>query len=117
MMNIRGMYLRPGNLYKDFEVIKIQRIIQNGTPVEKAEQTGMIIRGCLCESTPEEKLRWNQLQHPITHSITQAGSPKAQSGWVVKRNGKAYQIQGVDSCGDLGVATIYYVEERSDTIG
>ena len=75
MINARGMYLRPGNLFKDFQVIRVEEEISGGKKVPKSEHTNILIRGCLEEATPEEKLRWDQPQHPVTHSIVQAGEP------------------------------------------
>lgn len=115
MINTRGMYLRPGNLFKDFEIIMVEAGIKNGTPIEEQRVTGQLIRGCLEEAGPDDKIRWDQPQHPVTHSIVQTGSPQASPGWILRRFGKNYHIHGIDSCGDLGIACIYYVEERSDS--
>ena len=115
MINARGMYLRPGNLFKDFEVVAVESVLKNGKPIEAPRLTGKTLRGCLESATPEEKQRWDQPQHPITHSIVQAGSPQALAGWVLRRAGKTYRVNGVDPIGDLGIVTIYYVEERSDS--
>lgn len=114
MINAKMMYLRPGNLFQDFYVVRVEPGLLKGQPVENRIPEGTVVSGCIEEATPEEKIRWEQPQHPITHSIVQAGSPKAKAGWILEKRGKAYRIQGVDSCGDLGIATIYYVEERGD---
>ena len=115
MINARGMYLRPGNLFKDFQVIRVEEEISGGKKVPKSEHTNILIRGCLEEATPDEKLRWDQPQHPVTHSIVQAGEPKAKPGWILQKLGVSYRINGVDTCSDLGVAAVYYVEERRDS--
>lgn len=115
MMNARGMYLRPGNLFKDFEILSVDNSIKNGTPVENTVYTGQVLKGCLEAASPDDKVRWDQPQHPVTHSIVHPGSPRANPGWVLQRDGKTYRINGIDSCGGLGIATIYYVEERGDT--
>lgn len=114
MINARGMYLRPGNLFKDFQIVRVETRIHNGTPVGQSEITGEILRGCLAVATPEEKMRWDQPQHPVTHSIVQRGKPTAERGWNLLREGKIYQIHGINPCSDLGIATVYYVEERGD---
>lgn len=115
MMIVNGMYLRPGNLFKDFEIVEVKREIVKGTPVENKKLTGKVIKGCLEDASPDDKVRWDQPQHPITHSIVQKGSPVAEPGWILRRAGKIYRINGIDPCSDLGIATIYYVEERSDS--
>ena len=115
MINARGMYLRPGNLFKDFQVVKVEEEIQGGKKIQRSELTNILVRGCLEEASPDEKLRWDQPQHPVTHSIVQAGEPKAKPGWILKKQGAPYRINGVDRCGDLGIVAVYYVEERRDS--
>ncbi len=114
MIHARMMYLRPGNLFKEFQIVKVETGILNGVPKEMPVLTGDMVFGCLEEAKPEEKVRWGEPQHPITHSIVQAGFPKAEPGWFLKREEAAYRIHGIDTCGNLGIATIYYVEERRD---
>ena len=115
MINARGMYLRPGNLFKDFQVVRVEEGTRNGKKIATSEWTDSLIRGCLEEASPEEKQRWDQPQHPVTHSIVQAGPPQAKPGWILQRQGASYRINGVDIVGDLGISTIYYVEERRDS--
>lgn len=110
------MYLRPGNLFKDFFVEKKgaslstrgrARSEYDGTTAER-------IKAVLAEAKPQEKERWRQLQHPISHTITQKGSPQAEAEDRLTLGDRIFFIQGVDEPGALGLWTIYYVEERYD---
>lgn len=110
------MYLRPGNLYKDFIIEKKGADISSrGRATRKYDgEAGEQIRGVLAEAKPEEKERWLQLQHPITHTIVQRGTPRAAAEDRLVFGGRVFFIQGVDEPGALGLWTIYYAEERFD---
>ena len=109
-------YLRPGNLLKDFFVT---------APVETRDAKGRTktayrtdetrpIKAVLALATPAEKARWEQIQHPITHTIVSNGRALAKEGEMLTHNERKFYIQGVDEPGELGLAAIYYVEERYD---
>ena len=57
MINARFMYLRPGNLFKDFVVeSNTQVVTASGRVVNDPKGDGSkIIRGCLAESTKEQR--------------------------------------------------------------
>lgn len=109
-------YLRPGNLSKDFFVG-----IRTGSVDKKGRSGGSYkadekrpIRAVFAEATPQEKARWEQIQHPITHTLVERGRPKARAGDMLMSDSRRFYIQGVDEPGQLGLYTIYYVEERMD---
>ena len=109
------MYLRPGNLYKDFTVEKKDRTVSSrGRAKSGYSDDGGTIRGILAEAKPQEKERWRQLQHPISHTIVQRGKPKAVPEDRLIFGDRIFFVQGVDEPGALGLWTIYYVEERFD---
>lgn len=110
------MYLRPGNLYKDFLVEEcVQDIGATGRPKSSYRSDGSrMLRGALAEADDKQKIRWKQLQHPITHTIVQDGRPKAKPEDKLVLGDRVFLVQGADSPGSLGICTIYYVEERKD---
>lgn len=109
------MYLMPGNLYKDFTVEKKDRTVSSrGRAKSGYSDDGVTVRGILAEAKPQEKERWRQLQHPISHTIVQKGKPKAAPEDRLIFGDRIFFIQGVDEPGALGLWTIYYVEERFD---
>lgn len=116
MMRMNGrMYLRPGNMLKDFEVCKRSgSVTATGRVKPEFHKTGEIIRGVLSDAYPEEELRWSQNQHPITHKIVQKGPAKAQAGDELTHGERVFLVQGADNVSELGMVTIYYVQERSD---
>lgn len=113
------MYLRPGNLFKDFSIEKKGATLstRGRARSEYDGETGERIRGVLAEAKPVEKERWRQLQHPISHIITQKGQPQAEAEDRLILGERMFFIQGVDEPGALGLWTIYYVEERFDGNG
>jgi len=111
------MYLRPGNLFKDFTIEKRNedatargRVSAGYEPVPD-----IILRAVLADADPDERERWQQQQHPITHTITQRGTPLAGEGDRLVLGDRYFYIQGVNEPGSLGIWTIYYAEERSYT--
>ena len=56
MINARFMYLRPGNLFKDFVVESNTQVVTASGRVANAPKGdgSKVIRGCLAESTKEQ---------------------------------------------------------------
>lgn len=110
------MYLRPGNLYKDFIIEEnVQGVSATGRPQTSYKGDGSkMLRGALAEADDKQKMRWKQLQHPITHTIVQNGRPKAKPEDKLVMGNRVFLVQGVDEPGSLGICTFYYVEERKD---
>jgi len=113
------MYLRPGNLFKDFLIEKKGATLstRGRARSEYDGETEERIRGVLAEAKPVEKERWRQLQHPISHTITQKWRPQAEAEDRLILGERMFFIQGVDEPGAIGLWTIYYVEERFDGNG
>lgn len=110
------MYLRPGNLIKDFIIEKSNESFRtSGRIRSNYDGSGFdIIQGCITEADPEQKKQWMQLQHPVSHVIVQRGSPKAKEDDKLVLNNRVFFIQGIDNANGLGIITMYYVEERND---
>lgn len=109
------MYLRPGNLYKDFIVEEnIAGVNASGRPKTSYEGGTKTVSGVLAEADNKQKMRWEQLQHPISHTIVQNGRPNAKAEDKLILGERIFLVRGVDEPGSLGVCTIYYVEERMD---
>jgi len=115
MQSARFMYLRPGNLFKDFVVCKhIEKLNKAGRPVATFEKTQTVIRGCFTECDSHEVQQWRQLNHEITHKLVQAGEKQAVQGDYLVREDKVYLIEEIAPLSELGVSTIYYLSERND---
>ncbi len=111
------MFLRPGNLNKTFILEKKTERIDENKRVKAEYDTlnPVIIRAVLAQAETSEKERWQQLQHPISHTIVQRGRPKAKEGDRLIHDGRIFYIKGFDDPDELGAVTIYYAEERRDT--
>ena len=116
MVNTRYMYLRPGNLFKKFIIEGDDEYIGKlGRPKASDDKDGgRMLTGCLADATEKDRERWKQLEHPITHTIVQAGAPKAKNEDKLVLGERVFIIWAVDDCGGLGITTIYYAEERTD---
>lgn len=110
-------YLRPGNLYKDFVIEPhIAEKSTTGRATAKYDtESRQLLRGVLSAASPEVIERFGQNAHPVTHQIAQRGRPKAKAGDRLILESRAYYVEGVDPLGDLGLYTLYYVQQREDT--
>lgn len=110
-------YNRPENLWKDFTIeVKTETTTARGRTKEAyTEQPDGFIHAILCGATTEQKLQYQQMEHPISHVISHEGKPRAKAGDRLILENRTFYVQGVDDPGDLGIWTLYYCEERSDT--
>ena len=113
----RGMYLRPGNLYKSFEVTRKATTIENGHPVEKHIPSGDVT-GILAEADAYQndkmKHRWDQDQHSLTHTLVISGRSDLKKGDTLHREERFFFVLATDDASYLGGTTIVYLEERKD---
>ena len=116
MIRMNGhIYLRPGNMLRDFEVaVSSTTISETGRQQTHYEKKGTVIRGVLSDASSSEEVTWYQMGHPITHKIVQRGSRKAKETDKLIMGERIFLIQGADDVSDLGMVTIYYVQERYD---
>lgn len=112
--NARIMYLRPGNLFKDFVVEDNQQVVTSTGRVanQHTSNGSKTLRGCLADATDDERQNHSQKDHIVTHTIVQAGRPKAKRSDKLVLGSRAFYIVDIDDCGTLGISTIYYAEER-----
>lgn len=116
-MNHVGIrYLRPGNLYKEFIIEKNeQEVSRTGRVVNQHAGDGIhTLKGCLAQANEKDIAGHNIPDHVVTHTIVQSGSPKAKRGDRLILGNRFFYICDVDDTGTLGIATLYYAEERRD---
>lgn len=116
MINTRGMYIRPGNLFKEF-VIEEKSTTVTDTGRVAADHVGdgsKILKGCLADADAKDKEGRSTKEHTVTHTIVQAGAPMAKRTDKLILGKRVFYIVDMDDAGGLGVSTIYYAEERND---
>lgn len=116
MINTRMMYVRPGNLFKEF-IIENNMQAVTGTGRVANSHTGNganILKGCLADATDSERENHSQKDHTVTHTIVQTGRPKAKRTDRLVLGNRVFYIVDIDDAGALGISTIYYAEERRD---
>lgn len=116
MVNTRLMYLRPGNLFKEFVIEdNSQTVTSTGRVANNHSGDGTrTLKGCLAEATKDERESRSAADHPVTHTIVQAGSPKAKRTDKLILGNRTFYIVDIDDAGALGISTIYFAEERRD---
>lgn len=114
--NVRIMYLRPGNLFKDFVVEdNKQSVTKTGRVVSNHEGNGAnILKGCLADANEETRSAHSTPEHTVTHTIVQSGPAKAKRGDKLIHGERVFYIVDIDDTGALGLSTLYYAEERKD---
>lgn len=116
MNSTRMMYLRPGNLFKYFIIESCQQAV-TGTGRVANNHTGdgtKTLKGCIAEASDEDRANHSQKDHIVTHTIVQAGRPKAKRMDKLVFGERTFYIVDIDDAGSLGISTIYYAEERRD---
>lgn len=116
MLNTRMMYVKPGNLFKEFIIESNNQIVTSTGRVANIH-TGdgtKTLKGCLAEASDEDRMNHSQKDHVVTHTIVQAGSPKAKRTDKLVFGERTFYIIDIDDAGSLGISTIYYAEERRD---
>ncbi len=116
MNNVRMMYVRPGNLFKDFIVEENRQVVTSTGRVANSHigDGTKILKGCLAEASDDDRTNHSQKDHVVTHTIAQAGSPKAKRTDKLVLGERVFHIVDIDDAGSLGISTIYYAEERRD---
>ncbi len=116
MINTRMMYVRPGNLFKEFIIESNKQVVTSTGRVANSHSGDgtKTLKGCLAEASDEDRMNHSQKDHVVTHTIVQAGSPKAKRTDKLVLGERAFYIIDIDDVGSLGISTIYYAEERRD---
>ena len=118
MMFGNMMYLRPGNLWKNFRVLKMHSDNVDGYMKNSYEDNVNVVDGILAQATSHEKELtqhlWDQDQHSLTHTLVVSGKCMLNKSDILAYEEKAYLVLAIDNAGDLGVAGIAYLEERND---
>lgn len=111
----------PGQALKQFEVFRTTKTrTQSGRAMQGEEAQIGELKGILAQAKPEEKERWRQLSHPVTHKIIQEGKPDFQvrPSDILRHGHRKFYISAIPyDVGGLGHWSIYYCEERSDLHG
>lgn len=110
------MYVRPGNLYKEFIIEShYQKVTDTSRVVTGYECDGSAtLKGCLAQASDKDKDNHSIQDHVVTHTIVQKGAAKAKRSDKLVLGERVFYIVDIDDAGSLGIATIYYAEERSD---
>lgn len=116
MVNAGMMYVRPGNLFKEFVIESNKQVVTSTGRVANSHSGDgtEILKGCLASASDEDRTNHSQKDHIVTHTIVQAGSPKAKRTDKLVFGNRVFYIVDIDDAGTLGISTVYYAEERRD---
>lgn len=112
------MYTRPGNLWKEFDIVKKVSKNQQGYLKDGYEKTGRTLKGVLsvAENQTAERTKnlWDQDQHSLTHVLALRGRALVKKGDFLANGEKMYLVLTTDMEGMSGASSILYLEERND---
>lgn len=116
MNNARYMYLRPGNMFKEFVIEdNSQNVSNTGRVVNRHTGDGTrILKGCLAQASEKDIANHSIQNHIVTHIIVQSGPPLAKRTDRLILGDRYFYICDIDDTGTLGISTLYYAEERRD---
>jgi len=110
------MFLRPGNLLKNFILERCESGVNDMGRLQKVfKRDSEPFRCVLGSASPHEKEQYGRIDHPVSHTIVHRGRVRAKEGDRFLYGDRAFYVQAVDGGADLGIATVYYAEERSGT--
>ena len=114
----RPVYLRPGNLYKEFDIIRLKSEMVSGFPKENYVNEGEHLEGILAEASSNQsdmvKHRFDQSQHSLTHTLVVGVSSGVKRGDRLVLGERGFLVLLVDDAGALGISDLVYLEERND---
>lgn len=113
-----NVMLMPGQEQREFTVLRPDgRETENGRELINGYETVGTLQAILAQARPEERERWRQVNHPITHKLIMQHKPtfEVKPGDIFERDGRRFYHQTLPyDSGDLGHWTVFYCDERID---
>lgn len=108
------IFYKPGQGLKTYEVFrkKAKRDSRGRVTVETQPELIDAVRGTISRASQKEMARWNQMGHPITHTIVIRGRTKAEAGDELRLFDRAYHVQGKHDPVGVGFFSTLYCLER-----
>lgn len=108
------IFFRPGQQIWSFEIYR-KGVTEDskGRVIFSAEHDRIgSVKGTISQASQREKDQWNQMGHPITHTVTVRGRTAARASDELRLDGRVFTIQGKDDPAELGIFSILYCLER-----
>lgn len=109
------IFFRPGQVWKTFDLYrKVQskdnkgRVTYSGEPVFVTS-----FKGALSSINPNEQEKWNQMSHPVTHTILIRGRTDVQAEDIVKLGNRTFYVQKSRGHAEIGIFSVLFCEERT----
>lgn len=111
------VFFRPGQQWKEFKLYRSKTTLnQKGSiqyePIKQSDKPLGIVHGFLAAATQKEVNQWEQMKHPISHTIVVNGDCVAQAEDILVYENKQYIVKGKDNPFGLGIFQIIYCESK-----
>lgn len=108
------IFFRPGEQIRTFEIYRKGVTEDAKGRVTYAAEPASIgtVKGTISQASQRERDQWNQMGHPITHTVTVRGRTAAKASDEIRLSGRVFTIQGKDDPAELGIFSILYCLER-----
>ncbi len=101
-------FLVPGQQELPFKVKRKDSTTTNGRVSYNDIEIGLV-EGTISDATQRQKYEWNQMNHPITHTIVVNGTCDVKAEDILEDEQYLnYHVQGVSDPSNLGFFTIIY---------
>ena len=109
-----AMFYRPGQQLKTFEIYRKGASTDDRGRVTYAPEPELLdaVRGTIARAAQHEQYQWNQMGHPISHTIVVRGRTKAEAGDEVRLLDRTFTVQGKHDPAELGFFSTLYCQER-----
>lgn len=102
------LFFVPGQQIKPFAIKRKSATTINGR-VSYDELTVGTTRGTISDASQNQKHEWNQMNHPITHTIVTRGTCDVVAEDILEDSDQQnYHVQGTTNPSGLGFFTIIY---------
>ncbi len=104
---------RVGQHIKTFLLCsKKEEVNERGRVIYTAEKPTMKIKGSISAVSQEEKNRWKQMGHDVSHTIVIRGKTQIQPEDILLYDDSRFDIAAVENPGEVGIFQIVYCHKR-----
>ncbi len=104
---------RVGQHIKTFSLCtKTEEVDERGRVTYTAEEPTVQIKGAVSAVSQEEKNRWKQMGHDVSHTIVIRGKTEIKPEDILLYHDSRFDVAAVENPGEVGIFQIVYCHKR-----